>query len=322
MDDRFRGLLACPACAGTLGCDWTCEACARNFSVERGIPNLRLPGDGPTDAVRRFYAETPFPNYPPRDSLHALRQRAERSEFVRLLDAAIAGDARIVEIGCGTGQLSLYLARADRLVLAADLTRPSLELGAAAASRFALGNVAFVETDLQQPALKAGAFDVVIASGVLHHTPNPHASFARIAPLVRPGGKIVVGLYNVFARVPLRLRRLVARATGFRWVPFDPVLRERRNEPERCQAWLRDQYRHPEEHRHTVGEVQRWFAESGIDYVRTYPDVNDAGQSAEGRGLFEPAVDNWWLERVLAQLSWMHTRAHEGGLFVVVGQRR
>ena len=32
-------------------------------------------------------------------------------------------------------------------------------------------------------------------------------------------------------------------------------------DPERREAWLRDQYRHPEEHRHTIAEVQRWFAE-------------------------------------------------------------
>src|SRR5256885_5757359 len=49
-----------------------------------------------------------------------------------------AGDARIAEIGCGTGQMCLYLARADRMVIGADLTRAALRLGAAAARRFGL----------------------------------------------------------------------------------------------------------------------------------------------------------------------------------------
>src|SRR5439155_424572 len=147
------------------------------------------------------------------------------------------GDARIVEIGCGTGQMSLYLTRADRLVIGADLTRASLLLGQGAARRFGLARVQFVETDLRRPGLRAGAFDVVYASGVLHHTPNPRASFARIAALARPGGIIVVGLYNAFARIPLRLRRFVARLSGYRWIPFDPVLRERDDEPARRGAW-------------------------------------------------------------------------------------
>ena len=51
--------------------------------------------DARTEAVRRFYDAAPFPGYPPRDNLQALRARADRNPFVRLLDEAIAGDARV-----------------------------------------------------------------------------------------------------------------------------------------------------------------------------------------------------------------------------------
>ena len=173
--------------------------------------------------------------------------------------------------------MCLYLARADRVVVGADLSRAALLLGAAAARRFGLDRVQFVETDLRQPGLKAGSFDVVYWSGVVHHTPNPRASFARLVQLARPGGMIVLGVYNAFARIPLRLRRLVARLTGFRVIPFDPVLRDRHNEPARRQAWLRDQYQHPEEHRHTLAEVQDWFAENRVDYLRAYPSAVPGG---------------------------------------------
>jgi SAM-dependent methyltransferase len=271
-----------------------------------------------TEVVRRFYEQAPFPGYPPRDSLEWLRARAERSEFARLLDAAIPCDARVVDIGCGTGQMSLYLARADRVVIGADFSRPSLDLAAAAARRFGLDRVQFVEMDLQHPALRADSFDVVYSSGVLHHTADPRASFERIAKLARPGGMIVVGLYNVFARLPLRLRRVVARLSDYRWIPFDPVLRDRTNEPARREAWIRDQYRHPEEHRHTLAQVQRWFGENGVEYVRAYPSAMLATESDE---LFARAEDNWRVEGWLAQIGWMCSLGHEGGLFVVIGQR-
>ena len=156
------------------------------------------------------------------------------------------------------------------------------------------------------------------SSGVLHHTPDPPAAFARVARLARPGGWIVVGLYNAFARIPLRLRRAVSRLSGFRVVPFDPVLRDRQNEPARREAWLRDQYQHPEEHRHTIAEVQRWFAENGVEYLRTYPS---AVFDDEPEDLFSPASDNWLPETWLAQLGWMRTLGHEGGLFFTVGRR-
>ena len=315
---RLLELLACPMCQGALDSEWTCEGCGARHAASDGIPDLRVPGDSRTEIVRQFYDCAPFPGYRSRDSLEALRTRAERSEFVRLLDAAIAPDARILEIGCGTGQMSLYLARADRIVIGADLTRASLRLGAAAARRFGVDGVQFVETDLHRPGLRAGAFDVVYTSGVLHHTPDPRQSFAQLLPLLRPGGIIVLGLYNAFARVPLRLRRVVARLSRFRWIPFDPVLRDRESEPERRAAWLRDQYRHPEEHRHTVAEVRRWFVEAGVEYLRTYPSVLIGEEPGE---LFAADGDYWGLEAWLAQAGWMATLGHEGGLFVTIGRR-
>lgn len=317
--EEFLELLACPLCRGELSAECRCQKCFTCYDAPEGIPNLRLASDRRVEVVRRFYEETPFPGYPARDSLAWLHARAERSDFARLLNQAIPSNARILDIGCGTGQMSLYLARARRLVIGADLTRKSLELGAAAARRFQLTRVLFVETDLHCPGLREASFDVVYSSGVLHHTVNPRKSFARIVQLARPGGMIVLGLYNVFARLPLRLRRLVARLTGYRIIPFDPVLHDRKNEKARRLAWLRDQYRHPEEHRHTVGEVQSWFRENEVAYVRAYPSALIAEESED---LFAFAGDNWRPETLLAQLGWIGTLAHEGGLFITIGQRK
>lgn len=317
-------LLACPACKGGLREDdarLACTACPATYEVRDGIADLRVPGDDRTETVREFYTVAPFPGYPPRDSLGSLRARAGRSEFAQLLDRAIPGDARVVEVGCGTGQMSLFLSTADRVVVGADLTRASLALGAAAAQRFGLDKVRFVETDLRRPGLREGAFDVVYSSGVLHHTPDPRASFASLARLARPGGIVVLGLYNAWARIPHRLRRAVGRLSGFKWIPGDPVLKDRASEPARREAWLRDQYMHPEEHRHTTREVQRWFAESDVEYLRTYPDSLFASDPLEGAALFEPAEDDWGLENWVLQLAWMRTLGHEGGLWVTIGRK-
>jgi 2-polyprenyl-3-methyl-5-hydroxy-6-metoxy-1,4-benzoquinol methylase/uncharacterized protein YbaR (Trm112 family) len=323
--ERFLELLACPRCRGPLREDdgaLLCRACDEWYPVKDGIADLREEADARTDAVRAFYTESPFPNYPPNDSLSSLRSRASRSEFARLLDRAVPGDARVVEVGCGTGQMSLFLATADRLVVGADLTRASLELGAEAARRWDVDRVRFVETDLRAPGLAKGAFDVVLSSGVLHHTPDPRASFRSVAELAKPGGIVVLGLYNSYARFPHLLRRAVGRMTGLRWIPFDPVLRARDAEPERRKAWLRDQYIHPEEHRHTVAEVQRWFADCGVEYLRTFPNALIGAEPLEGAELFEPAEDDWGFENVLSQIGWAFSLSHEGGLFITVGRRR
>jgi SAM-dependent methyltransferase len=316
-------LLACPRCGGALAdagaTGFRCAPCQTDYPQSDGVLRVRADGSARTEAVRAFYSQSPFPGYPPSDDLASLRARASRSVFARSLDRVVPGDARIVEMGCGTGQMSLYLASADRLVIGADLTRASLELASAASRRFAVRGVFFVETDLQKPGLREGAFDVVYSSGVLHHTPDPRTSFVSLARLARPGGVIVVGLYNLLARLPHRVRRGLSRITGRIW--WDPVLRDRRAEPERREAWLRDQYFHPEEHCHTLGEVKRWFRENGVTFLRTYPNALLGEDPAAEEDLFSFAGDDWWLENWVCQLTWAVRLAHEGGLFVVIGRR-
>ncbi len=278
-----------------------------------------MAGESRTAAVRRFYDEAPFPGYPPHDTLAAFRARAERSRFAQLLGEAIPARARVVEIGCGTGQMSLYLAHRERLVVGVDISRAALRLGHAAAQRFGITAVRFVESDLHHAGLTPASFDVVYSAGVLHHTADPAAACASVVSLARPGGMVIVGVYNAIARLPLRFRRGIARLTGFRVIPWDPILHERREEPARRLAWLRDQYQHPEEHRHTIAEVKRWFTDSGVDYLRAFPStVFDD----DGRDLFEPAADDWNVENWLAQIGWMRTLGREGGLFFAIGRRR
>jgi SAM-dependent methyltransferase len=321
-------LLACPQCRGALDAaakspnqpkELGCVRCHASYPLSEGVLRLRLPSDARTEAVRAFYSQNPFPGYAPSDDLATLRARASRSAFARALDNAVPGDARIVEVGCGTGQMSLFLANADRVVIGADLTSASLELGARASRRFAVRRAFFVETDLRQPGLREAAFDVVYSSGVLHHTPIPRASFAALAKLAKPGGVIVVGLYNLFARLPHRLRRGLARITGR--VFWDPALRDRRSAPARRDAWLRDQYFHPEEHCHTVDEVKCWFRDNGVEFLRTYPNTLFGENRADEPDLFSSAEDDWWLENWICQLTWAVSLAHEGGLFVTIGRR-
>jgi hypothetical protein len=56
-----------------------------------------------------------------------------------------------------------------------------------------------------------------------------------------------------------------------------------------------------------------------VEYIRAYPSAL-LGDATED--LFTPAVDNWRPEAYLAQLGWMRTLGHEGGLFITVGRRR
>src|SRR5437870_5527430 len=130
----FDDLLACPRCGGLLRA-LRCEACPAQYDAPGGIPDLRLPADARTEQVRGFYLAAPFPGYAPEETYCGLQARASRSPFARSLDAAIPAHGTVLEMGCGTGQLSLFLASADRVVVGADLRRASLGLARGLGSR-------------------------------------------------------------------------------------------------------------------------------------------------------------------------------------------
>src|SRR5260221_362739 len=122
------------------------------------------------------------------------------------------------------------------------------------------------------------------------------------------------------ARVPHRLRRAAAKLTSYRVIPFDPVLRDRAEEPERREAWLRDQYLHPEEHCHSVAEVQTWFRDNDVEFLRTYPTTLLGALPLDPEELFTAAEDDWWFENIVSQIGWSTTLGREGGLFIAVGR--
>ena len=61
-----------------------------------------------------------------------------------------------------------------------------------------------------------------------------------------------------------------------------------------------------------------WFRQSGFEYLRAFPS---ALLSDDSEDLFAQSPDDWALEGLAAQLSWMRSLGGEGGLFVVVGAR-
>ena len=216
-------------------------------------------------------------------------------------------------------KLSRKIAPSDTSTHLGDASRP-----ATAEARY--GERAHGDSKFRRGSGRGGEWspsnDATSASGiglgfhVFGHRSNPrHLPFLIVE---RYGGHPRCLATRWGTRIPLRARRFVARLSGYRFIPCDPVLRDRESEPARRKAWVRDQYQHPEEHRHTLAEVQGWFAENGVEYVRAYPSTMLCEESEE---LFANAEDNWRVEGWLAQLGWIRALGHEGGLFVTVGQR-
>lgn len=325
--------LICPACRGPLmplngtGETLTCGQCHRRFTSENGIPLLYWPTeqtdlDNVTDLVKAFYEVNPFPGYEGLDTVQRLVDKAQRSIFAKLLDDQIPQDASVLEVGCGTGQMSNFLAWQGRTVFGVDLCLNSLKLG----QRFSLTNmldtVHFAQMNLFKPIFPEQSFDFVLSNGVLHHTHNPKAAFQSIARLVKPGGYLIVGLYNKYSRIWTDVRRVIFNLSGNRFQFLDPHLARTDLDVEKKRIWFYDQYKHPQEWKHTLDEALGWFDEAGFEFINAIPKPDPFTGISEFEALFAPYPRRSRLEHVLAQVQSAFTGGDEGGLFIVIGQKK
>ncbi len=99
------------------------------------------------------------------------------------------GGRRILEYGCGLGQLSVVLARSGALVTTFDLSESSVEV---ARKRAALNGVAdrieFHVASGEALPFADGSFDLAIGKAILHHL-DPEAGARELARVLAPGGK-------------------------------------------------------------------------------------------------------------------------------------
>lgn len=287
-----------------------------------GVPSLF--GDPPpegadvTGRIKGFYEEHPFPSYEGVEEFGELVSKGSRNPFSANLLKAIGYNKLVLECGCGTGQLTQFLQLNNNKVLGIDMSISSLSLALEHKRRNQLARSAFAQMNIFDLAIKDGSFDVVISHGVLHHTFDARRAFAAIARKAKPGGIVMVGLYNRYARVPTWLRSKLMGVLGPR---LDYVVRTRIHDARKAQIWIEDQYYNPHETWHSIDEVLGWFKEEGIEYLNCSPAILGT-DSEDSDALFGATSPGDGYRRVLTQLGWLGTIAREGALFDVIGRRR
>src|SRR5881275_200181 len=106
--------------------------------------------------------------------------------YLQSLDA-IKSDARTLEVGCGNGSISAWLARQvapDGRAVAVDLDLSLVDARAP--------NLEFRKADIVAGPVTAGSFDIVTARAVLHHVADAGKAIANLVASLRPGGVILL----------------------------------------------------------------------------------------------------------------------------------
>jgi SAM-dependent methyltransferase len=105
---------------------------------------------------------------------------------------------RILEVGCGWGELAEWLARdTGAEVVAVDLSPRMVELSRERGVDVYVG-------DVQELGFADGEFDVAVAAWMLYHVPDLDRGIAELARVLRPGGRLVVATNSRFHLLELR----------------------------------------------------------------------------------------------------------------------
>ncbi|MBI4488750.1 MAG: class I SAM-dependent methyltransferase [Deltaproteobacteria bacterium] len=271
--------------------------------------------------VRGFYEEFPFPGYEEFETPHDLIEKASKGIYAKFLDEQLPLGVRVLDSGCGTGQLAIFLSLSYRKVFGMDFSHNSLRKGSDFTKRFNLGDVHFFQMDIFHVGLKEEVFDYIFCNGVLHHTADAYAGFRSLCRLLKRGGYITLGIYNTYGRILLDLRRFMFRFTGDRIRWLDGFMRQQSLGEKKKQVWFMDQYKNPHEERFTVDEALGWFDENHIEYVNSIPKINRAERFTMEEKLFGDHDRGTRLGHLLSQLTWIFTQGREGGFFILIGRK-
>jgi sterol 24-C-methyltransferase len=147
--------------------------------------------------------------YEPGESMWRFRAALRRMERMLGERLALPAGARVLDAGCGVGDVARTVARErDLHVTGIDILEFNLTTARARSQALGLtGRTAFLRADYHHLPFASARFDGVYTMETLVHAAAPEQVLAELARVLRPGGRLVMFEYS---RTPAE--RLSARA--------------------------------------------------------------------------------------------------------------
>jgi len=272
--------------------------------------------DNLTNKMSEFYNEVKFPNYDDCEDYASLYDKGIKNIFTKRIDQELSYGTNILELGCGTGQMSLFLARGNRNIFSVDISNGSLILGEKFRRDNDIKNVYFMKMDVFDLKFKKNFFDFTISNGVLHHTKDARKAFNSLVEVTKPGGLIVIGLYHKYGRFFTRVKQKLAKFIGKNIFLLDNTSLKIKSKDKR-NAWVTDQFLNPHETLHLPSETMEWFKEEGVEFVNLIPHTDEISiplfQTRK-----EPKLS--FINEFLMLFNLNQIK--EGGFFVIIGRKK
>ncbi len=252
--------------------------------LRESMPRLTPIASAASERVREQYEENPYPRWVLAPSRHVSMSINQflAGEFptapFRPLDDRNGLDILIA--GCGTGHHPIEMARRyiGARVLAVDLSLASLGYALRKTRELGVRNIEYGQADILELSSLGRTFDMVDASGVLHHLAEPMEGWRRLYELTRPGGVMRIGLYSELGRTEVVAARRFIAERGFQPTAADIrcCRQELLNTPMQGLAQYhdfhstsecRDLMFHVEEHRLSIPQIKEFLASQNLRFI-------------------------------------------------------
>ena len=278
-----------------------CEECGRQYSIRNGVLHV-VDNDEYTSSFSfewRLHRRT---------QLDDVKRDKSARIFIRKtnIDLSELEGKRVLDVGVGAGRYADVVSRAGADVVGVDL---SLAVETAMENIGDRPNANIVQADLFDLPFSDESFDIIYSIGVLHHTPDCRRAFLGLARYLRPGGTIVIWVYNGHVWEPGSIQETVNRfwrsittrlpspllyaacllelplyflrrvpgvdqvmhlmLPGFVYHAIPRTNRHRNVKEHMLDTF--DWYSPKYQSKHTYAEVFGWFEEAGLENIRVLP---------------------------------------------------
>jgi len=165
-----------------------CSSCGRGFPIARSVPRF-VPDE---EYAHSFGYQWNYFDKTQLDSHMGNDLSQERFFATTQWPAKMEGQL-ILEVGCGMGRFTQIALDTGAEVVSFDLSN-AVEANFNNNGRSE--RVHILQASIYEIPLRKESFDKVFCMGVLQHCPDVRAAFMSLVPFLRPGGEIVIDVYQ------------------------------------------------------------------------------------------------------------------------------
>jgi SAM-dependent methyltransferase len=205
---------------------------AQERQLRDAIPRLTAIEDETSKHVQRQYEENPYPRWVDAarqvGSLSVDQYLREQFPISAFTSLGKTDDVEMLIAGCGTGQVAIASVQKYRgaRALAVDLSLTSLCYARRKTPADIASRIDYAQADILNLASIGRSFDVVDASGVLHHMADPLEGWRILLALLRAGGLMHLAFYSEAGRGDIVMARAFIAEQAFGSTP-DEIRRAR-----------------------------------------------------------------------------------------------